>query len=709
MRTPAASLPRLPAPSLVALACCAAALGLPGLAQAQQPPAEKTLEEVTVSGRRGPSFTSRTVQVGTFRDQDPLDVPLTNNAVTREVLDAQGARSLYEALRNTAGVTRSQLNGSVYDNISIRGILVENRGNHRLNGSLPIINLVDVPLENKERVEVLKGASSLYYGFLPPSGLVNYVTKRATATPVTRLNTSVNNHGGVDVHADIGRRFGPEQSMGLRVNAAAGRVETGVQRVEGERSLASAAWDWKVSPTVNLKLDIEHYRKNVSEPPAWTATGRVPRLPGNTTNAGGEWQRYDAAATNVLLHADIALNDAWLLTLEAGRARTERDRRLSEFKLLDPATGAGTLTQYFAEDQVFRNSNQRVELGGRFATGSLTHELTVGVTRNHRNDGLPAYGPSVVRNQNGYAPASLSSLPLPAQTGRTDTRITDLGAYVADRLILNERWQLLAGLRYTDYRYDSLLRAGAARTPNRYDTRQTTPNYSLLYKASENLSFYASYLKGLEETAQPQARHANYGQYLEPAVSRQKEIGLKARLARELLLQAALFDIERQGTTLTPANEQVLTGRTRYRGLELSASGELNANWSMIASAQLMRAEIERSRVVGETGKTPENTPKHTFSLFGEYKLPGVPGLAVNGGIFHVGKRALNNRNSDQLGSYTTLSFGSRYKTRWNQVPVTLQANLDNAADRAYWSTGGNGLMGVGLPRTLRLAASFDF
>jgi outer membrane receptor protein involved in Fe transport len=72
----------------------------------------------------------------------PLDVPQTSNVVTREVLNAQAASGLFDALRNTAGVTRSQLTGSTYDNIAIRGILVENRGNDRLNGSLPIIDLM---------------------------------------------------------------------------------------------------------------------------------------------------------------------------------------------------------------------------------------------------------------------------------------------------------------------------------------------------------------------------------------------------------------------------------------------------------------------------------------------------------------------------------------------------------------------------------------
>src|SRR5213080_1716437 len=114
-----------------------------------QPEPGKKLPVVTVAGERVGSFKSDSVQVGTFRDMAPLDVPQTSNVITREVLDAQATTSLFGALRNTAGVTRSQLNGSTYDNISIRGILVENRSNYRLNGSLPVINLIDIPMENK--------------------------------------------------------------------------------------------------------------------------------------------------------------------------------------------------------------------------------------------------------------------------------------------------------------------------------------------------------------------------------------------------------------------------------------------------------------------------------------------------------------------------------------------------------------------------------
>jgi iron complex outermembrane receptor protein len=69
----------------------------------------------------------------------------------------------------------------------------------------------------------------------------------------------------------------------------------------------------------------------------------------------------------------------------------------------------------------------------------------------------------------------------------------------------------------------------------------------------------------------------------------------------------------------------------------------------------------------------------------------------------------VDNLNQAELPGYTTLSLGTRYQTRWDTRTVTLQANVDNATDRNYWSSAGNGLLGVGLPRTLRLAAKVDF
>lgn len=696
--------------SLAPLAAAIALLGASGL-HAQTTTAETatagSLGTVTVSGERQGSFTSNTVQVGTFRDQSPLDVPLTSNVITREVLDAQGQRTLYGALRNTAGVTRSQLNGSTYDNVAIRGILVENRGNYRLNGSLPIINLIDVPLENKERVEVLKGASSLYYGFVPPSGIVNYVTKRAGAQPVTSIATSLNQYGAADVHADIGRRFGVDNAFGLRVNAVTGREDIGINNFSGKRELISAALDFKVSPAVNLKFDAEYYKKGSSEQAAITlptAVGGVitlPPRPGNRVNLAGEWQRYVADATNLLARADIAFSDNWSGIFEIGQAKNTRDRRFSQFTLTNALTGAGTLQVGQQDGQTYENNNVRAEIAGRIPLGGIVNEVSIGYTTNERAQdsrnsvNLPLFA------QNLFNPVLIPYTPRTGANANAPSKITDDGLYVFDRIVLSEQWQVMAGLRRSDYT--------SVTTTTRYEAQKTSPSVSVMFKPDERTSVYASYIEGMEESGTAPAIRANAGEVLPPSLNKQIELGVKAEVAQGLLLQAAYFDVKRPSTTIDAANRFILGGEAEYKGLEFAASGEINKQWSIVASALVMNPKITKTTVAAELNKTPENAPKVTYSVFGEYRVPSMPGLALNAGWYFTGKRPVNNANQAYIGGAGTLSLGARYRTKLFGTNTTLQANLDNATNKNYWSTAGNGLLGVGAPRTLRVAAKFDF
>lgn len=687
------------------------------VASGAEAPQKKLLDEVVISGERKKTFAPETVRVGAFRDQDPLDVPLTNAVMSRELLDAQGAQGLFDALKNTAGVTRSQVSGSTYDNLSIRGIVVENRGNYRLNGSLPIVNLIDIPLENKEQVEVLKGASSMYYGMVPPSGIVNFVTKRAGPKPVTSLTTTINDHGGVKTHVDIGRRFGTDDSMGVRVNAAASKEETGIDRYKGDRNLVTLAYDWRVTPTANLKVDLERYRKNVSEqagiqqPAAINGVITLPRVPDNKTNLAGDWARYDAHATNALVRGDFALNDNWVVSLETGRAKTDRDRNFSTFQNYNPTTGAGTLSTSVLKGQAYTNTNHRAEAIGRFDTLGLSHELTLGASYNRRESaGWLGTGstanPNPTAPQNLYAPVDIAPVnPALVQRGYP-SEIRDRGLYLFDRVAIGEQWQVLAGVRKTDYR-------SLATNPNApvtvYNADKITPSFSVMWKPLKDLSVYGSLLRGLEETGTAPLTASNAGTVLAPAVSKQHELGIKARVG-SVLLQTAAFQIERAQTTTVNGVFQI-GGQSRYRGLEFSASGEIGRDFAVVASATLLDAEITRVGTSNplELGKTPENTPKNTLSLFGEYRLPMVPGLALNAGLYHVGKRAVNNANQGWIPAYETLSLGARYATTVLGKPVSLQANLDNATDKNYWSTAGNSLFGVGAPRTLRVTAKVDF
>ena len=672
-----------------------------------QSDAGKKLPAVIVTGERTGSFNSDSVQVGTFRDMAPIDVPQTSNVVTREVLDAQAITGVFGALRNTAGVTRSQLNGSTYDNIAIRGILVENRSNYRLNGSLPIINLIDIPMENKERVEVLKGASSLYYGFVPPSGIVNLVTKRAGKDPITNISLMANMYGGANTHIDLGRRFGSEQQFGARINLLAGREDIGIHNFSGHRALMSGAFDWRITDKLSVKFDVEHYRKEVSEQaaiqalPALNGVITLPPIPNARRNLAGEWQKYDAEATNLLLRADYAISDNWGVLFEIGKAQTRRDRNFSQFQNYNLATGEGTLRTFFNRGQHWDNQNIRAEVFGRFPGQAITHEVSVGFTGNERSQD-PRTSSTFDTTQNLYNPIDIARRSPTTPFSANRSKITDLGLYISDRILIGGRLQVMLGVRSSFY--ESI----AATT--HYKADRVNPSLSLLYKPIPNVSIYASYIEGVEESGQAPANRANNGEILAPAVSKQKEVGVKALVAQGILLQVAYFDIKRASTTVdVPTNRFVLNGMARYSGFELSASGEVTKQLSLIGSALFMEAE-QLNRANAETfGKIPDNTPQRTASLFAEYRPTSIPGLALSSGVHYVGRRPVNSANQAFVDDYAILSLGARYATRIAGKRTMLQAVVDNATNSNYWSTAGNGLLGVGAPIMFKVASRVEF
>ncbi|QMW22991.1 TonB-dependent siderophore receptor [Sandaracinobacteroides saxicola] len=693
----------------------ALALTIPALAAEVE---DARLDDIIVTADRAAGFGASLVQVGTFRNARLIDVPLTVNVIPRALLDAQAASGLYDALRNTAGVTRSQLAGSTYDNIAIRGILVENRTSYRLNGALPVINLVDLPLENKARVEVLKGVGALYYGFAPPSGIINLTSKRPD-TDLIAAEIRGNLHGGFGGAIDLSRRFG-EGRFGLRVNAGADNVDPGIDNFGGHRWMASLAADAQLGDRVKLMLDIEHVAKDVTETPAIVLPAAVngiiplPAVPKPETNLGSQWQRYKAHATNALLRADIRLATDLALTLEGGQALTVRDRDFAQFGAFNAGTGEGVLQFFQTGDQRYRNRNLRGELAGAITTGALTHQLVLGVTQNWRfqngraNQVSPAApGPGAIA-QNYFTPRAIPVIPVTATLGTAPLNVSDFGAYLFTRSDLSngdrDVAQLLLGLRYSDYRSSARSAAGAL---TRYTSTAWTPSVGLVLKPAADISVYATYLQGLEEGGTAPANAANANEVLPPAKSEQYEAGVKANVLTGLVLQGAWFRVTRASAFTDPADRVFkLAGRARYQGFEGSASGEISPNLSLTASVQLLDASFITALNPAQLSRRPENTPKFTASLYGEWRPSALPGFAIGGGLFHVGNRAVNALNQAFIEGTTTYSASLRYRFGNG---VTLQVAGDNLGNARYWSAAGNGLLGVGLPRTIKLSARASF
>ena len=672
------------------------------------------LSTVTVESSATNGFVANSVEAGTFRGAGILDVPATVNTVTRDVFELQGAAGIYDVLRNTAGVTRQQNGGDTFDQLVIRGIAVENRTNYRLNGSLAIPNISEIPMENKERVEVLKGASALYYGFTTPAGIVNLVTKRAGSTPVSSVGLTVDDKGTLQASTDIGRRFGDENQYGLRINAAGGRIGSSIDGVDGNRRFVSAAFDWRVNNRLTLKADVENYRKRITEqagiarPAAVNGVITLPALPEPDKLLGPAWAVFDAEVTNTQLRADYSLGGNWALMVEAGHSEAERDRRLASFSNYNVRTGAGRIT---GNDQSLKQTSDllRTELFGTFSTGSVQHELTIGAAQSkktqdsifQRNYG----GASTV--QNLYNPVVIGYLPLTALPTRPTTGAQDsqeLGLYALDRITFSPQWQLVVGARHTHF--ESTQGASATIPSIVFDVRKTTPLAALSYKFTPDLVGYVSYAQGVEEGEIAPAGTANQNAHMPPGISKQKEIGLRWLTGGGMLLSGAVFDIERPGAYTNSANTFVADGRQRYRGLEISAQGRLTRALAWQLSVQSLDAEF-RDINAQYNGKMPENTARQTASAFLSYDIAAVPGLSVNGGAYYTGRRPVDDLNQAFIGGNTIFGLGARYVTQLFGKRTLWQVNIDNVGDKRYWAAAGTRLA-VGAPRSIKATLKID-
>lgn len=663
---------------------------------------EAVLEEISVTADRQGSFSADFVQAGTFRNARQIDTPLTVAVIPKDLLDAQQALTLSDATRNTAGVTTSQINSTIYGNLAIRGVPADNTTNYRLNGFLPIINLVDMPLENKDRVEVLKGASGLYYGFATPAGIVNLTTKRPAAEPLTAVRVLGNSHGSIGGELDVSRSFG---TSGLRVDAAAAKLETGLDWTKGDRRFASAAYDWKPNDRFVLELDAEYIYKTITEPTEFALPAPVndvitlPPLQDADKNLGGEWMQARGEEYNVLGRAQYRLSPHWSASFGAGVSSLSRDRRYSSFGGYDLASGNGTVNVAMTAGNDFEGTIFRGDLAGAFRTGQVEHELVVGVSQYERRTFIPT-AVRVSFSQNIYNPVPIPEQPTPSRVIPNPSKVTDLGYYVMDRAQLTDWLQLLLGYRRTDYE-------DVSRTTS-YKASPDTLSYGVLVKPKDWISLYATYIEGLEPGGIAQQIARNAGEILPAAISEQRELGVKIKALPGLLVTAAWFDIDRASSYLNSNNFFVRDGRANYRGVELSATGELTSSLSVAVSAISLDA-VQDSGAAAIVGKRIENTAEFTGSVFLEYRIPYMQGLRLSAGAFHTGSRAVNAANNAFVPGYTTYDLGASYTSELNEHPVVYRITGENITGVKYWAATGSSLLAQGLPGSIKLSVSTSF
>jgi iron complex outermembrane receptor protein len=217
-------------------------------------------------------------------------------------------------------------------------------------------------------------------------------------------------------------------------------------------------------------------------------------------------------------------------------------------------------------------------------------------------------------------------------------------------------------------------------------------------------------MEGLEAGGTAPANAANANVTLSPAVSKQKEIGIRDSYFKGLSISASYFDINRGNAVTDPlTNIFGYSGDLSYKGVETTVAYELTRNWRFNGAVQYLKARQNTPVQPLLDGKIPENTPTWNGNLGVQYRVEKVPGLQVRAGIRSIAKRPINAQNQGDIPGYTLYDAGVSYGARIQGHQASFNVNVDNLANKRYWNSVATGTYGIGMDRSFRFSAKVDF
>lgn len=665
-----------------------------------------------------------------FGSADWKNTPASVNVLDSALLDRLQVRTLSELARHDASLGDSYAPVGYYQNIAIRGFALDPATGYRFNG-LSIAGERRLALENVQQVEILKGEAGLAAGVMAPGGIINYVGKRPAE--VRNITLATDSEGSRYAAVDLGGWLTPR--FGLRFNAAWDDTSSYIEHADGRRNFYSLAADWLIGEHGKLEVDANYQTSAQRSASGYQLLGgsELPRGVDRSRMLGHQpWQQpVGIDSTNLTALHTYDFSPAWQSRVSVGHSRSVIQDNVAFAYGCYYAAGCADgsvpgnyfapngdydIYDYRSPDDVRRNDEARGELRGRFSTGAVEHELSVGLSAFHR---------TVDKRQNvneyvGTANIGDAQVPVfdpsPLQPGPSARRLDSWqrAVFALDRMHVGDDWQWLAGGRYVRLDERAYDKRG---TPERHSRlSQFLPQTALVWQATEQLNVYASYVEGLSLGQEAPFWTSNGSTFLPAMQSRQRELGVKYAATDGLMLGAAVFRTTQPFQYAKPdASEAGFTfvqeGTQAHTGLELTANGQVTERLALNASASVLQARARDAGTAFYDGQQLVNVPKVRAAVHVDYALPFVAGLAVSGGWRYASSNAAAVDGSVKAPSYSVFDAGVRFQHALREHPVSWTLSVDNVFDRFYWrdtgSSYGDYYLFAGAPRQARLSVTF--
>jgi iron complex outermembrane receptor protein len=667
-------------------------LGAPQLAQETGSEAPITLNPVTVEGQgedaSGPvdGYVANESTTGSKTDTPIIETPQSISVISAERLEEQAASSLGDALRYSAGVTGELfgLDQRGYG-MRIRGFEVDNnyyRDGLQYKGT-SFVSFLPLDVYGAERLEILRGPASVLYGQASPGGILNYVSKRATAEPQYEVQAGFGTFDRYQGKFDFSGHLTEDGALSYRVTGLGRDSDTQTDFVNDDRLFIAPTLTWQgEDTTVTLLANYQH------DDQGWgiqflPASGTVldnpnGRLPRHTFTGEPDFDKYILDQFSVGYQVEHHVDDVFTVRQNAHYAELENDQEivygvgLADDRTLNrfADTGHSELSTVAVDNQV----------QAKFETGPIAHTGLFGVDFQHydfsdRGAGAPIAPIDI------YDPEYGADIPDLVVSTDGNTKQRQIGLYVQEQAKLFDKLVVLLGGRYdfakTEFTND------LENTEQTVNDEAFTGRAGLVYLFDNGLAPYFSY----SESFQPLLETDANGNPFKPEEGRQYEVGLKYQpTGWNSSVMLSLFDIVKKNVLtpdpLDPANNQVQTGEVRHRGIELEGVASFDFGLDLTAAYTFLDAEVTKSNAAGEEGNRPGRVPKHSASLWADYTIPegDFAGLGFGAGVRYIGPSFGDNLEDLRLPGYTLADAAIHYE--WDNFKFAL--NGSNIFDKVY-------------------------
>lgn len=737
----------------------------------QKPPAAPSQNYRGAPGTAtGPvqDYVAQSSETGTKTDTPLKETPQSISVVGAEQMRDQGVQSLQESIRYVPGVVAD---GFGYDSRGDFSLIRGTEAAYYIDGLRNnygyFVNAASIEPYALQRVEVLRGPSSMLYGQTPTGGIVNAVSKLPSAMPYNEISFEYGSFDFKQVKFDSTGTLTSDGKWLYRVAGLARDADTQVDYVENDRLMLAPSLTYR--PTNDTSITIlgnfrDDHTGSTQQFLPYIGT-LVPNVDGKfvdrNTFIGEPTDYFDTKQEAVSLFFDHKLADGLKLHHASRYTHTENAYEssyaaiLTPFRLsylgLSPATApfldadqtlvARAHTLQFTETRIF---NTDTNVTAEIATGPVGHKITGGFDYMRYASGAlasgtlvdnviyygqpafniynPTYGQStsLLALGSGFVPAN--DVPLYATPDEVQSQS---GLYLQDQIKWGN-WRAILGVR------QDWLTIESEGDPDKKDSA-TTGRAALMYAFDFGLTPYVSYSTSFTPMAGTSVGDNIYTSVANqhaagPVEGEQIEVGFKYQpTGLPFALNAALYDLADKNRVVSP---DVLVASVQgsdisVRGFEIEAMGKITNEFKIIASYSYSEATYDKYPEVDPlhpglaaymVGKQVEWIPKHLASFWGIYSFndPVLRGLSLGGGVRYVGpteSSGIDIASGTELyiktPSFTLFDAMVAYETddwRW-------QLNAQNLEDKYYVTTCSafRGDCGVGQARTIISSFTYKF